>query len=216
MVSSRCAKVAAGQRASRQHHQNHVVLLNFAKFQLPSHDSSSHDSVNVSAVILMQACVSSLWHSIALSRQTSAGTVGCREEDFSEDFAGQVLSFDRDGADMYAEIAASRRTTGKPISQFDAMIVAMARSRGATLATRNVRDFDDCGVEVVNPWAPHGEIAMAKSARLTVQQWGNSLAVRIPAGGRVSGALKHSTVRHSLRGSSFPHARPAATRASRS
>jgi predicted nucleic acid-binding protein len=72
----------------------------------------------------------------------------------SEDFAGQVLSFDSDAADMYAEIAALRRTTGKPISQFDAMIVAMARSRGATLATRNVRDFDDCGVDVVNPWAP--------------------------------------------------------------
>jgi predicted nucleic acid-binding protein len=76
---------------------------------------------------------------------------------FSEDFAGQVLSFDSDAADMYAEIAASRRTTGKPISQFDAMIVAMARSRGATLATRNVRNFDDCGVDTVNPWAPYEE-----------------------------------------------------------
>jgi predicted nucleic acid-binding protein len=71
---------------------------------------------------------------------------------FSEDFAGQVLSFDSEAADMYAEIAASRRTTGKPISQFDAMIAAMARSRGATLATRNVNDFEDCGVDVVNPW----------------------------------------------------------------
>jgi predicted nucleic acid-binding protein len=72
---------------------------------------------------------------------------------FSDDLAGQVLSFDNDAADMYAEIAASRRSVGKPISQFDAMIVAMARSRGASLATRNVKDFDDCGVEVVNPWA---------------------------------------------------------------
>jgi len=71
---------------------------------------------------------------------------------FDEDFADQVLSFDRDAADMYAEIAASRRTAGKPISQFDAMIVAMARSRGASLATRNVKDFEDCGVHVINPW----------------------------------------------------------------
>ena len=55
---------------------------------------------------------------------------------FDEDFADQVLSFDGDAADMYAEIAASRRTAGKPISQFDAMIVAMACSRGASLATR--------------------------------------------------------------------------------
>jgi len=71
---------------------------------------------------------------------------------FSDDFACQVLSFDNDAADMYAEIAASRRIAGKPISQFDAMIVAMARSRGASLATRNVKDFEDCGVDVVNPW----------------------------------------------------------------
>jgi toxin FitB len=71
---------------------------------------------------------------------------------FSEDFAGQVLSFDNDAADLYAEIAASRRIAGKPISRFDAMIVAMARSRGASLATRNVKDFADCGVDVVDPW----------------------------------------------------------------
>ncbi len=71
---------------------------------------------------------------------------------FDEDFAGQVLSFDDDAADMFAEISASRRLAGKPISQFDAMIVAMARSRGATLATHNVNGFEGCGVEVVNPW----------------------------------------------------------------
>jgi toxin FitB len=71
---------------------------------------------------------------------------------FDEDFAGQVLSFDGDAAGMYADIAASRRIAGKPISQFDAMIAAMARSRGAILATRNVKDFESCGIEVVNPW----------------------------------------------------------------
>jgi toxin FitB len=73
---------------------------------------------------------------------------------FDHDFAGQVLSFDGDASDMYAEIAASRRIAGKPISQFDAMIAAMARSRGAILATRNVKDFHDCGIDVINPWAP--------------------------------------------------------------
>lgn len=71
---------------------------------------------------------------------------------FDEDFAGQVLSFDNDAADAYAEIAASRRGAGKPISQFDALIAAIARSRGASLATRNVKDFADCGVDVIDPW----------------------------------------------------------------
>jgi predicted nucleic acid-binding protein len=71
---------------------------------------------------------------------------------FNEDFAGQVLSFDGDAADAYAEIAASRKGAGKPISQFDAMIVATARSRGADLATRNGKDFVDCGVDIIDPW----------------------------------------------------------------
>ena len=71
---------------------------------------------------------------------------------FDEDFAGQVFSFDSDAADMYADIAALRRIAGKAIIQFDAMIAAMARSRGAVLATRNVKDFEDCGIDIVNPW----------------------------------------------------------------
>jgi hypothetical protein len=73
---------------------------------------------------------------------------------FDAEFAGHVLSFDSEAADMYAEISASRRIAGKPISQFDAIIVAVARSRGASLATRNIKDFDDCGTDVINPWEP--------------------------------------------------------------
>ncbi|WP_118183206.1 type II toxin-antitoxin system VapC family toxin [Paraburkholderia phosphatilytica] len=72
---------------------------------------------------------------------------------FEEDFAGRLLSFDGDAADVYSEIAVSRRSAGRPISQFDAMIAAVTKSRGATLATRNVKDFVDCGLEVVDPWA---------------------------------------------------------------
>jgi predicted nucleic acid-binding protein len=62
-----------------------------------------------------------------------------------------------DNTKLYANYVARQRSAymsaaGKPISQFDAMIVAMARSRGASLATRNIKDFDDCGTDVVNPW----------------------------------------------------------------
>ncbi|GAA4341879.1 type II toxin-antitoxin system VapC family toxin [Pigmentiphaga soli] len=71
---------------------------------------------------------------------------------FAADFAGQVLGFDSDAAGAYAEIAATRRAMGRPISQFDAMIAAIARSRGASLATRNAKDFGDCGISVINPW----------------------------------------------------------------
>lgn len=71
---------------------------------------------------------------------------------FNQDLSGQVLSFDSEAADFYAEIAALRKGIGRPISQFDAMIAAIARSRGASVATRNVKDFADCGVDIIDPW----------------------------------------------------------------
>jgi toxin FitB len=69
-----------------------------------------------------------------------------------EDFSGRILPFDSLAAKAFAVIAADRRQKGRPISQADAQIAAIAHSRGASLATRNAPDFDDCGVEVINPW----------------------------------------------------------------
>jgi predicted nucleic acid-binding protein len=62
------------------------------------------------------------------------------------------LPFETEAARAFVEIAIGRRKAGRPISQFDAQIAAIARSRGAHLATRNVTDFEGCGVELVNPW----------------------------------------------------------------
>lgn len=72
---------------------------------------------------------------------------------FDEDFRDRTLPFDAAAADAYADIAASRRTAGKPISQFDAMIAAIARTHNATVATHNTKDFMRCGVGLVDPWA---------------------------------------------------------------
>lgn len=74
------------------------------------------------------------------------------DEVFDTDFSGRILVFDNAAADAYAEIATARKRAGRPISPFDAMIAAIARSHGAALATRNTRDFVDCGVEVIDPW----------------------------------------------------------------
>ena len=76
---------------------------------------------------------------------------------WGEDFRGRILPFDSPAAVAFAEIAADRRQAGRPISQADAQIAAIARSRGAALATRNVADFEGCGIEVVNPWKDAAE-----------------------------------------------------------
>lgn len=70
-----------------------------------------------------------------------------------EDMAGRVLPFDSDAARAYAAIAAERRRRGRPIATVDAQIAAIARSRGAAVATRNVADFADCGIDIIDPWA---------------------------------------------------------------
>jgi predicted nucleic acid-binding protein len=72
---------------------------------------------------------------------------------FEEDFRDRVLGFDLSCAKFFAEIAGTRKTLGRPISQFDAQIAAIARSRKAVLATRNTSDFADCGLKLLDPWA---------------------------------------------------------------
>jgi toxin FitB len=72
---------------------------------------------------------------------------------FEHNFAGRVLPFGSDAAIAYAGIAAARRRAGRPISVFDAQIAAIARAHDADLATRNVDDFEGCGVDVIDPWA---------------------------------------------------------------
>ena len=69
-----------------------------------------------------------------------------------EDFAGRILSFDSDAARAYAAIGVERRSAGRPISHADCQIAAIARSRGASVATRDMDDFADCGIAVINPW----------------------------------------------------------------
>lgn len=71
----------------------------------------------------------------------------------AEDFEGRVLPFDTDAAKTYAEIAATRRAAGRPISDADCQIAAIARAKGAPVVTRNMRDFDGCGIPLINPWA---------------------------------------------------------------
>ena len=69
-------------------------------------------------------------------------------------FADQLLAFDSAAASESAELVNFRERSGAPIDGFDAQIAAICRVHGATLATRNIKDFHDTGVEVTDPW--HG------------------------------------------------------------
>ncbi len=68
-------------------------------------------------------------------------------------FAGRVLPFDGSAARAYAEIASASRRAGRPISQSDCQIAAIAHSQGMAVAMRNVRDFSGNGRGSHRPWA---------------------------------------------------------------
>ena len=74
------------------------------------------------------------------------------EKMFADEFAGRILPFDENAARAFAQIVAAREAGGRPIAQFDGMIAAIARSSRAAVATRNIADFQHCGIDVINPW----------------------------------------------------------------
>ncbi|TAJ48940.1 MAG: type II toxin-antitoxin system VapC family toxin [Herbiconiux sp.] len=67
-------------------------------------------------------------------------------------FDERVLPFDSDAALEYADILATRKRIGRPMKTLDAQIAAIARSTDSVVATRNVRDFEQVGVPIVDPW----------------------------------------------------------------
>lgn len=67
-------------------------------------------------------------------------------------FPEQVLAFDAMAARQYGEVVAHRERIGAPIDGFDAQIASICRVHDADLVTRNVSDFADTGVDVVDPW----------------------------------------------------------------
>ena len=67
-------------------------------------------------------------------------------------FENRILPFDSRAARAYAHIAAKRRLAGRGVAPTDCQIAAIARSHGMAVATRNVRDFEEMGIEIFNPW----------------------------------------------------------------
>ncbi len=68
-------------------------------------------------------------------------------------FGDKTISFDHRAAYAFGPLAAGKVMAGVNTDAVDLMIAAIALSRGAAVATRNTRDFEDCGVKIINPWS---------------------------------------------------------------
>jgi predicted nucleic acid-binding protein len=67
-------------------------------------------------------------------------------------FGDRIFGFDRPAADAYGELVAARERAGRPLLGLDALIAAIAASRGLGVATRDIGDFEGCGIPVIDPW----------------------------------------------------------------
>jgi len=110
-------------------------------------DLQAPDTVGVTAIT-----VAEILYGIARLPQGArrTGLEGAAAQTFDEDLL--VLPFDESAALDYAAIAALQESRGRKLAIADAMIAATCLAAGATLATRNVRDFAGLGLDVVDPW----------------------------------------------------------------
>jgi predicted nucleic acid-binding protein len=69
-----------------------------------------------------------------------------------DEYDGRRLAFADEAAYLYGLISAKRKKAGHAMETKDAMIAAICLSHGATLATRNVRDFEGLDLPLINPF----------------------------------------------------------------
>jgi predicted nucleic acid-binding protein len=70
----------------------------------------------------------------------------------AELFVGRIWPFTSEAAHWYGELLWRRELLARPMATADAVIAATALAHGVSLATRNVADFAEIGLELINPW----------------------------------------------------------------
>lgn len=112
------------------------------------------DSVPAESVWITSVTIFEAHFGLALlpegKKRTSLQTLF--EDLFEKDLEERVLQFDTLAAEQAAKLAAKRQRNGRPIDMRDTFIAGIAIARKATLATRNVRHFNDLNIRVINPW----------------------------------------------------------------
>lgn len=94
-----------------------------------------------------------VWSGVALLPQGRRATDIARAlAIFLTAFEGRVWLLDERAAVEYAAIVGERRHAGRPVGVMDALIAAIARSRGAAVASRDVEGFRCDGLQVIDPW----------------------------------------------------------------
>ncbi|MEU1952834.1 PIN domain-containing protein [Nocardia rhamnosiphila] len=81
--------------------------------------------------------------------------------DLFDEFGDEVETYDSRAARAYGRIVATRRRIGRPIGYADAQIAAICLVNDCPVATRNVKEFTDLGITIINPWQPTPDSTLA-------------------------------------------------------
>ena len=117
--------------------------------------------------------------------QRKSSLMAAIHELLDEDFQGRVEPFDLRAAVEYAAVVREREHLGRPVSTADAQIAAICRARRATLATRNIKDFEETGIELVKP-RPTSQIACACAPHVEMARQRHALRRRLRRCGGVA------------------------------
>ena len=74
------------------------------------------------------------------------------EEDLKQRFKGRILAIDLDVCTKWGEIQARTELLGKPVPSIDGLIAISALVNNCIMVTRNVKDMQQSGVDLFNPW----------------------------------------------------------------
>lgn len=71
------------------------------------------------------------------------------QSELSMFFLGRILDVDAQVTDRWGKLVAS---SGRPVPAIDSLLAATALVHGLSMVTRNAKDFESLGLEVINPW----------------------------------------------------------------
>ncbi len=131
------------------------VVSEIMKPQPDPHVAAFIEGQPIDQLFVPSLVMAELRHGIARlpEGRRRAGIEGDFETFCNVGLASRVLSFDDSCASGYAFARSTREQAGRPVAVLDALIGGMALAHGATLATRNIADFDGYGLTLVDPWA---------------------------------------------------------------
>ncbi len=113
-------------------------------------DRQPAESIWITSITLFEALLGLALLPSGRRRKSLEAAFGCL---LKEDLENRVLDFDTAAATEAASLAAARQKKGRPVDMRDTQIAGITLARRATLATRNVRHFEDLEISIIDPWA---------------------------------------------------------------